>query len=415
MQLKPPAGDDIRLVHWVGRAFPDRPAKIGIAVSGGGDSMALLHLFARWSAQTGHPIAAVTVDHGLRDGSDREAEGVAKFCAAIGIPHDTLLWNDWDGHGNLQAAARDARYKLMADWSRANGVGGIALGHTMDDGAETFLMRLSRKAGVDGLSAMDRVFTRDGLTYARPLWMCSRGNLRDYLTRNDVTWIDDPSNDDVDFERIRVRKAMETLGELGLRSDALTHAATALRQSRDALDYYTGKEARDYVIAEAGDLIMPVKPDLPDEIARRLRAKAIQWMGNLPYPPRGAAMQHLMEGLSLEGKHTLGGAIVTVKDGKMRIMREANAVRQDTCKTTEVWDGRWAFDGPHADNLHIAILGDGIMQCSDWRDAGLPRASLMASPAIWHGETLIAAPIAGLHADWTVRIVADFHSSLNAH
>ena len=415
MQLSPPAGDDIRLVHWVGKAFPPRPAKIGIAVSGGGDSMALLHLYARWSAQTGHPIAAVTVDHGLRDGSDREAAGVAAFCAKAGIPHDTLLWNNWDGHGNLQAAARDARYHLMAEWARRNDVSGIALGHTMNDGAETFLMRLSRKAGVDGLSAMDRVFDRNGLTYARPLWMCTRAELRDYLTRNDVSWVDDPSNDDVDFERIRVRKAMVALDELGLRTDALQHAGTALRQARDALDHYTRIEAARHVVAGTGDLILPLKPDVPDEIARRLRSKVIQWVGRLPYPPRASAMQHLMDGLSLEGTHTLGGCIVTVKDGQMRVMREANAVRQMKCLTTEIWDGRWVLDGPHEDDLHIAALGEGIADCPDWRSAGLPRLSLMASPAVWRADTLISAPLAGLRSGWTVRIVADFHSSLVVH
>ena len=415
MQLAPPAGDDLRLVHWVGRAFAQRPAKIGIAVSGGGDSMALLHLFARWSAQTGHPIAAVTVDHGLRAGSDKEAADVAAFCADLGVPHDTLVWNTWDGHGNLQAAARDARYSLMADWARSHGVGGIALGHTMDDGAETFLMRLSRKAGVDGLAAMDRVFDRDGLTYARPLWMCSRAELRAYLTRNGVNWVDDPSNDDVDFERVRVRKALTQLDELGLRADGLTHAATALRQARDALDHYTRVEATTHVCAQGGDLIMAQHPGVPDDIARRLRSKIIQWMGQLPYPPRASAMQHLMDGLSLEGKHTLGGAIVTVADGTMRIMRELNAVKSMTCPTTDIWDGRWALDGPHADDLRIAALADGIADCPEWRGAGLSRASLMASPAVWQGATLIAAPVAGQQNGWTARIVADFHSSLVAH
>ncbi len=415
MQLTPPSGDDLRLVHWVGRAFPKRPNKIGIAVSGGGDSMALLHLAARWSAQAGHSIAAVTVDHGLRDGSDKEAAGVAAFCKSLGISHDTLVWNTWDGHGNLQAAARDARYKLMGEWATENKVGGIMLGHTMDDGAETFLMRLSRKAGIDGLAAMDRNFERNGLTYARPLWMCRRDELRDYLLRNGVEWVDDPSNDDVDFERIRVRKALVQLDELGLRADGLQHAATAMRQARDALEHYTAKEALRHVTAEAGDLTMPLRPDLPDEITRRLRSKAIQWMGNLPYPPRQAAMQHLMDGLTLEGKHTLGGAIVTAQDGHMRIVREPNAVRQVTCATTEIWDGRWALDGPHDASLHIAALGDGIAQCADWRGANLPRASVMASPAIWQGDTLIAAPLAGLQCGWSARIVADFHSYVVAH
>lgn len=415
MQLTQLVGDDSRLVHWVSKAFATRPAKIGIAVSGGGDSMALLHLFARWSAQTGHPICAVTIDHGLRVGSDSEAAGVAAYCAKANIPHDILLWTDWDGHGNLQAAARDARYSLMADWARRNSVGGIALGHTMDDGAETFLMRLSRKAGVDGLSAMDRLFSRNGLTYARPLWMCKRAELRDYLRRNNVTWVDDPSNDDVDFERIRVRKAMIVLDDLGLRTDALQHAGNALRQARDALDHYTRIEAFKHVVAQAGDLSLPLSLDVPDEIARRLRSLIIQWIGHLTYPPRASAMQHLMDGLLLEGKHTLGGCIVTVKDGQMRVMREANAVRQLACVTTDIWDRRWEMCGPHSDDLRVAVLGNGILDCPNWRHGGLPRSSVLASPAIWCGDTLIAAPIACFYNGWTARIVADFHSSLVPH
>lgn len=415
MQLTAPSGEDIRLVHWISRAFRETPAKIGIAVSGGGDSMALLHLFARWSAKTGHPIAAVTVDHNLRDGSAKEAAGVAKFCAEIGVPHEVLVWEDWDGHGNLQAVARDARYRLMAEWAERHGVGAIALGHTKDDGAETYVMRLSRKAGVDGLAAMDTEFERDGMRYARPLWMTSRQELRDYLTRNEVMWFDDPSNHDVDFERVRVREALTALKGLGLGADALQHSSIVMRQARDALEYYTAQEARRLVVAEGADLIMPYKPDVPDEIARRLRAKAIQWMGHMPYPPRLTSMQHLMEGLSLEGTHTLGGAIVTLKDGQLRLMRELNAVKMTVCKTTEVWDGRWAFDGPHADDLQVRALGEGIAECPDWREAGFPRASLMASPAIWQGNHLVSAPLASYSQGWAARIVADFHSSLDAH
>ena len=415
MQLTPPAGEDIRLVHWIARAFRDTSGTLGIAVSGGGDSMALLHLAARWAQGAGRKIAAVTVDHGLRDGSDREAAAVAAFCAKIGIPHETLLWQDWDGHGNLQAVARDARYRLMAAWAARHDVLRIAVGHTQDDGAETFVMRLSRKAGIDGLAAMDTTFERNGVTYVRPLWMTSRAALRAYLDRNAVAWVDDPSNHDVDFERVRVRNALAALDGLGLGAEALQHSSIVMRQARDALEYYTAQEAARHVVAQGADLTMPLSPDAPDEIVRRLRAKAIQWMGHMPYPPRLTSMNHLMEGLSLEGAHTLGGAIVTLKDGILRFGREPNAVRQVVCKTDEIWDGRWSLDGPHAPDLQIRALGEGILQCPDWRETGQGRMSLMASPAVWRDNTLVCAPLAGFSQGWTARIVADFHSSLVAH
>ena len=135
----------------------------------------------------------------------------------------------------------------------------------------------------------------------------------------------------------------------------------------------------------------------------------------MPYPPRLTSMNHLMEGLSLEGAHTLGGAIVTLKDGILRFGREPNAVRQVVCKTDEIWDGRWSLDGPHAPDLQIRALGEGILQCPDWRETGQGRMSLMASPAVWRDNTLVCAPLAGFSQGWTARIVADFHSSLVAH
>ena len=411
MQLDP----DARLLHWIGRAFAKTVGPLGIAVSGGGDSMALLDLAARWAEQNDRQIMAVTVDHNLRDGSAKEAAGVAAFCASRGIAHDTLIWENWDGHGNLQAQARDTRYRLIGQWAQDHGVGKVALGHTLDDNAETFVMRLARKAGIDGLSAMQQDFARAGLQWCRPLFMASRSELRDYLTRHALQWVDDPSNEDVDFERIRVRKALSELASLGIDAPVLLHAGTAAAQARAALAHYTAQEARQQVTQQNGDLLLPARPEIPQDITRRLQSKAVQWIGQLPYPPRQTSMQHLMVGIDLEGKHTLGGCLVTKEGTQLRITREANALRDTRTPTDAIWDGRWALTGPHDAALHIARLGDAIKDCPDWRAADLPRASLMASPAIWRDDMLVAAPLAGLQNGWSAQIVADFHSYLDTH
>lgn len=411
-------GEDAFFLRLVSKAFPEhQPAKIGIAVSGGGDSMALLHLYMRLAQQTGQTIAAVTVDHTLREGSAAEAAGVAAYCAKHGIPHDTLRWDDWDGHGNVQAAAREARYRLIAQWARSNDVDTIALGHTKDDSAETFLMRLSRKAGVDGLARMDSYFGRGGLQWGRPLWLFSREELREYLHRNDVSWLDDPSNDNTEFERVRVRKALDVLSEIGLSIDAIHHSAGAIADARDALEYYTAQEAQRCISLEGGDLMFQsnMTAPIPYEIERRLRAKAVQWVGGLDYPPRTATMRDLQQGLLLNGKQTVGGCLVTLKGDTIRITRELNAVRNQVSKSDEIWDNRWELSGSHAPDLHIAALGDGVNDCPNWRDTGLPRTSLVATPAIWREDSLIAAPVAGLRNGWTAQIVADFHSSLLTH
>ena len=413
MQL---ASDDARLLHWIDRAFPKpRPKKIAIAVSGGSDSLALLHLFQRWSAQTKCPIAAVTVDHGLREGSAQEAAAVAQYCSETGTDHQILKWGEWDGHGNLQARAREARYGLMADWALQNDIDGIALGHTKNDNAENYVLRLARKSGIDGLASMARNFQRGGVVWSRPLSTVSRADLRAYLQRHNVSWTDDPSNENTEFERVRVRQALNQLEDLGISADALLHAGHAARQARDAIDHYVCKEAMTRIRTLDGDLILGDVSDLPAEIQRRLWTNAVHWVGALTYRPRASSIEHMRSGVALEGKATAGGCVAVKNSDGVRFSREENAVKTLSTSTTNIWDKRWRLDGPHADGLEIRALGEGIRECPDWRETGMPRASLLASPAVWSNDTLIAAPIAVYFNGWTAEIVADFNSWLVTH
>lgn len=414
MQLEKQGASE--LLHWVARALSDYQGKtIAVAVSGGGDSMALLHLALRWAESNNATVKAVTVDHGLRDGSDQEAADVSGHCEALGVAHQTLVWGAWDGHGNLQARARDMRYQLIADWAAEAEVDCILLGHTRDDNSENFILRLSRKAGVDGLSSMSQRFERNGQTWLRPLLMAKRDALRRYLRENDLVWVDDPSNDNVIFDRVRVRHALETLDGLGISQDAIHQTSLAVGQARDALDYYVQQEAKARVTAQGGDLILSDVRELPLDVQRRLWSKIVQWMGRAEYAPRASSLQHLRSGVTLEGKATAGGCVATKDGTAVRFVREENAVRTISAKTTQTWDHVWQIDGPHEDNLEIRALGNGILECPDWREMGLPRVSLLASPAVWSKDTLIAAPIAGYANGWSAKFTADFHSWLVTH
>ncbi len=409
---------DALLLHFARTVFLDKPPRrIGVAVSGGGDSMALLHLYARLARDDGLEVAAVTVDHGLRSDAAAEAAHVARFCKAAGISHDTLRWEGWDGKGNLMAAARDARYRLIADWAHARGIGAVVLGHTADDQAENFLIRLARKSGPDGLAGMDVRFERHGITWARPLWQQSRDDLRDYLRRHGVAWIDDPTNEDDTYERSRVRKALVKLEALGITADVLKSVGVTMRATKDALDYYARIEAAKYIRQEHGDLVLHLAQTdaLPMEMRRRLWRAMLPWVSGASYPPRSRALFETIHGLSAEGNTTVGGCLITRKGEMWRVTREYNAVADLIGPTTAIWDNRWQLSGPHADDLEVRALGDGIADCPGWRDTGLPRASLLATPAVWRGDTLIAAPIAGLSNGWTAQIVADFHEEAFAH
>jgi tRNA(Ile)-lysidine synthase len=403
------------LLHFVDAAFlPNEHDSVGVAVSGGGDSMALLHLSHRRAQLVGTRVEAVTVNHGLREDATDEAAMVAKFCADLGIAHQTLEWDGTKAMGNLAAAARDARYALISKWAKGRGIGHVLLGHTQDDVAETFLMRLARKSGVDGLALMDIWLERHDIQWARPLWQQSRADLRDYLRRNDIAWVDDPTNEDETYERPKARKALASLAPLGITPEVLKSVAMNMVGARTALDHYTVEEARRLVTFEAGDVAVQRRPRLsvPPEIERRLWVAALQYIGGSDHPPRYGAMIELDAGLVTAGKHTLAGCVVTQDATCVRFARELNEVKNEVCNLSSIWDGRWKIDGPDAPDLKVRALGDYIKDVPDWRDAGLPRTSLMATPAVYDAETLISAPVAGYKNGYDARIVADFGSFL---
>lgn len=393
----------------------------GVAVSGGGDSTALLHLAARWAGLHGFVVHAVTVDHGLRPASATEAAAVARGCAALGISHDVRRWQGWAGQGNLQDAARQARRGLIADWADERTLDLVMLGHTADDQAETVLMRMARGSGVDGLAGM-RDYRLDRIGWYRPLLALRRDALREWLTGEGIGWIEDPSNDDLRFDRIKARKMLGHLAELGLTVERLTDLAGHMRGESEIVRGVVQEFAARVVREDRGDLLIDreqFRAALP-HLRTRLLARALQWVASAPYPPRYAALSHMATQMFYAAAGTLHGCLVTEQrtgaEQIYRIAREHAAVRSVICRPGEVWDGRWAIVGPQQPDLEVRALGDaGLRVCPDWRACGFPAASLAASPAVWQGETLIAAPLAGFNAAWTARIVTDFHASLLSH
>lgn len=401
-------------------AAPTGP--VGVAVSGGSDSLALMHLMAGAARTSGaFEVDVVTVDHGLRPEAAAEAETVARAAQALGLRHTVLRWSGWDGQGNLPDAARTARYKLMADWARTRGIDRIGLGHTADDQAETLLMRLARGSGAEGLSGMSERRVVHGVTFVRPLLSLRRQTLRDHLTHLGQTWIDDPTNDDVRYDRPRIRRALPDLAAIGLTVEALTTTAANLRAANQALGHYAAQAARDHVRFEAGDVLLSraVLEILPQEISRRLLMAAIRWITGADYPPRRHGMERLIDALSRGETRTFAGCLATVKRDVIRIAREPAAALGETARLGAVWDARWHIEGPDVPEYHVAALGEaGLRQRPDWRASEMPRTSLLSSPAIWCDDDVIAAPLAGDATEFTIRLIRteeDYHAALLTH
>ncbi len=375
------------------------PDKLGVAVSGGGDSMALLDLLRLWGKTE---LAVVSVNHGLRGEAADELALVADYAARYGISHDILQWT-WDGAGNLQNAARDGRREAIADWAKANNLRHVALGHTKDDQAETFLMRLARGSGVDGLACMSVVRERDGLTWLRPLLEVARGDLRQHLRDNAISWADDPSNEDPRFDRVKARQMFETLAPLGLTTDRLTQTADHMRRERAVSTWALHTAAQNCATLDAGDVVLDqtALSKLPEALVLRLVAEALQEVSGAPYKPRFRALQ---SAVAASKSTSLHGCLLLPSRQELRITREWAAIQKTRCCVSDLWDSRWrveAPDGYETSGLHIGALGErGIQAVEDWRLVDRPRQSILSSPAVWRGETLVAAPLGGLENGW---------------
>lgn len=401
-----------RIIAALDRLAGDLPA-MGLAVSGGGDSVALMHMVADWAAS--RRVMVATVDHGLRAESTDEARQVNRTAKVLGLDHTTLRWQPETDTGNMMANARDARLQLLSDWARQNDLPAVLLAHTADDVAETLMMRLARGSGIDGLAGMAEYREAFGMVWIRPMLQAGRTQLRDWMQARSISWIDDPSNDNEDYERVRIRKAMATLG---IKVDALVRSAGHIREARNALSYYASV-ASDSAIARNGTLLLPRLPfrEAPPEIARRLLIAGCRWITGADYPPRRATVMHAMAATSAGSRVTLDGALIDPSGDRLSLSREPAAALRAETSTGPVWDNRWRIDGLRP-GQHVAALGTQPLLQLNWRASGLSRDETAASPAIWQGGTLIAAPL--LRRDPSYRVTplrgaADFRRMVMAH
>lgn len=391
-----------------------RGAALGLAVSGGGDSMALMALAAE-RAPPGTRLQAVTVDHRLRPEAAAEAQLVARLAARLSIDHAILTWDDPPAGGNLQAAARAARMRLIGDWARARGLGAVGLAHTRDDQAETVLLRLARGSGVDGLAGMTPEREVAGIRWLRPFLDVSRKDLRAALTARGIAWAEDPSNRDGRFHRVRARRALAALAPLGIDAAGLAATAKRLQRARAALEEQTAHALSELAQDDRGTVLLaPSALNLLPEIRDRLFAHLLMALSGAAHRPRLAALHRWINAASTTGG-TLAGVRLRPEGGQLRLFREYRAVAGVRAPLRAGWDGRWRAIAPPAasaaeKDAQIAALGaDGLRILSrqaaagkhpHWRETGLPRAALEGLPAIWQETCLMAAPVAGWAAGW---------------
>ena len=302
----PSSASDPRLARFaegLARLWPRRSgeATLGLAVSGGPDSLALLLL--AHAAMPGR-IAAATVDHGLRAESAGECAFVSGICARLGVPHATLTVTV--SAGNVQSEARAARYAALADWAGAQGLAAVATAHHADDQAETLLARLNRGSGVAGLAGVRASGRVPGtsLPLLRPLLDWRRAELAAVVAGAGITAVDDPSNRDPRFDRVRLRAALA--GADWLDVAAMAESARHLAEADAALDWATAREWEEGV--KPGALGAYVyRPQAPRAIALRVIAMLVARLDG--EAPRGSAVARVFDSL-VAGQPASIGALV---------------------------------------------------------------------------------------------------------
>jgi tRNA(Ile)-lysidine synthase len=305
-----------------------------LAVSGGPDSLALMWLAARWrrGLKHGPRLIAATVDHGLRPEAAREARDVKRLARHLDLPHRTLRWTGAKPKNGLPAAARAARYRLLAKAAQASGATHILTAHTRDDQAETLLMRMLRGSGIAGLAAMARETEREGVWLARPLLDVPKSRLVATLGKAKVTFADDPTNRDMSFTRPRLRALMPALAEEGGDSRNLARLALRLARANAAIEVLADGAERYLALKNRDDASRfgfdaQAFAGLPEEIRLRLLKRAIDRAGH-EGPAELGKVETLLAGLDraiasgqrgTRLKQTLAGAAISLIRGRIHV------------------------------------------------------------------------------------------------
>jgi tRNA(Ile)-lysidine synthase len=383
----------------------ERAPELAVAVSGGPDSMALVLLAQGWAAARGGRVAPLIVDHRLRPESAAEAARVAGWLEHRGIAAQVLAWEGAKPATGIQAAARQARYRLLADACHDAGILHLLLGHQCQDQAETVAMRAASGSGPGGLAGMPVVAEHRGLRLLRPLLGVPRSRLVATLRAAGQPWIDDPSNVSPRFRRATLRQDL-TLDVGGLWREASLQAAARAERERAAAAFLAA-HARPHPLGfvrleHVAWAALPA--DTREDLLRRLLAA----VGGRAYPPSVAAVRRLAARLTeapARCRLTLGGCVVSLRRAELVVTREPGRVTERVMLSpggAHLWDARFviayaAGPGP----LEVARLGEvgrralPVRVAAGLRAAGVPVAAVAALPAFWDGARLVGcAPLA---------------------
>ncbi|RMF12780.1 MAG: tRNA lysidine(34) synthetase TilS [Alphaproteobacteria bacterium] len=385
--------------------FEARP-KLAVAVSGGADSMALMHLVHVWAQDRGGQVCTLTVDHDLRPEAGAEAAQVRRWCEAAGIEHHVLRWEGPKPRARLQERARRARYDLMAGWCRRHGLLHLLVAHHQGDQAETFLMRRERGSGPEGLAAMPPVALPPGAGYRwprllRPLLPVPKCRLEATLVARQQSWIDDPSNENAAYQRVRLRKRIVASGDPDAFRAELAAQADAYRKARDRVETELGRLLADRLsLSPYGYALIGNHQSIAADLAIPLWSRMLRTIGGRAYPPRGDRVGRFVADLGEGGFRgaTLAGCVVQPRGDALLVAREPAGIEGERRLDRElVWDNRFLIRNGTGGPFTVRKLGeDGVRTLNRrWplgKGRGVLPLALRSLPGLFRGGELVGLP-----------------------
>ena len=322
--------------------------KIAVAVSGGGDSLCLCLLVHQWAQQNQKQLVALTVDHQLRAESGSESQQVAQWMQAQGIAHHILTWNGDKPITRLQERARIKRYELLRQWCQLNNISAILFAQHQDDQIETIVMRLSKGSTEDGLMGMKPLVEYPEVRVIRPFLTVTKKRLTTTLEALKQDWIEDPSNANMLFERVRLRQIIPHLSDHGISEESLLKFGSLMGCLSNVKNEYLDTFWSHVQWHPGGFALIPQNaspPVLQDFFWKRL----IQRTGGLLYGPKQDALKRLVQKIALlkNGQGTtLGNCMILKKTDRLYCFREAPK-HPDILKLTQtpqIWEGRFKIN-----------------------------------------------------------------------
>lgn len=386
----------------------ERKPHLAVAVSGGADSMALALLAHRWAKEHSGATTALTIDHGLRPESRQEADQVHSWCRQHGIEHHILSWVPPILSSAIQAHAREARYHLLTQWCKAHRVLHLLTAHHQGDQAETLFFRLARGSGMDGLACMPAVSELNGIRLIRPLLNVSKQQLKDTLTHYNQKWIEDPSNDNLDYTRNHIRHMLAATGQDAI---LIPQACTVARQMGAIRNTLENKLASYLTQAISlfpegyGIIHHKAFVQMPPDLGMRTLSALATTLSGKSYTPRQEKLERFYRDMvsDLISRRRTFARLLFIRRltrGYWLVCREPNTIEQPIALSDgddRLWDQRfrvsWTGESLHMSVRALGSDGIKILEKQGYKHAvPLEKPALSVLPSFWHLESLAAVP-----------------------